>query len=74
MPAGETPYGAFKVTAAVQGVKTAYVPAEFMQWKANCRYTYVFKVSGSSVPLVLIDVVVEEWQYGGYVEDEQNEW
>ena len=74
MPAGETPYGAFKVTAAVQGVKTAYVPAEFMQWKPNCRYTYVFKVSGSSVPLVLVDVVVEEWQYGGYVEDEQNEW
>ena len=53
--------------------KTAVVPANFMDWKPNFVYTYIFKISGGKY-MEFYDVQIDPWQYGGSQEDEWQNW
>lgn len=53
--------------------KTAVVPANFMNWKPNFVYTYIFKVSGGKY-MEFYDVQIEPWHYGGGQEEEWKNW
>ena len=75
LPVGSTPYGAFTLRAMISGVhKEAAVPSEYMQWKPNRRYTYVFQIIDNSMTIVFVDMVEDDWIYGGYTQDEQYHW
>lgn len=75
LPVGSTPYGAFTLKALVSGVqKEATVPREYMQWQPNHRYTYVFQIIDNSMTIVFVDMVEDDWIYGGYTQDEQYHW
>lgn len=75
LPVGSTPYGAFTLKALVSGVqKEATVPREYMQWQPNHRYTYVFQIIDNSMTIVFVDVLEDDWIYGGYTQDEQYHW
>lgn len=75
LPVGNTPYGPFVLHALVSGVqKTAVVPQEYMQWQPNHRYTYVFQIIDNSMTIVFVDMVEDDWIYGGYTQDEQYHW
>lgn len=75
LPVGSTPYGAFTLKALVSGVqKEATVPSEYMQWQPNHRYTYVFQIIDNSMTIVFVDMVEDDWIYGGYTQDEQYHW
>lgn len=54
--------------------KTAVVPANFMQWKPNFFYTYIFKITEAGRKLEFFDVRVTPWLYGGSLEDEWRNW
>lgn len=58
----------------VEFVKTAIVPAEYMQWLPNHEYTYIFKVSPVSLSIVGVDAKVMDWAPGGNTESEQHHW
>lgn len=51
-------------------VKTAVVPANFMQWKPNFLYTYIFKITGSGKKIEFYDVRIDPWKYGGSQEED----
>lgn len=53
--------------------KTAVVPSNFMNWKPNFAYTYIFKISGGKY-MELYDVQIDPWQYGGSQEEEWKNW
>ncbi len=56
--------GAFAVYVQVvtTDVKTAIVPAEYMDWKAGYEYTYKFKIiEGGGVTLDIIQVAINQW-------------
>lgn len=75
LPVGNTPYGPFVLHALVSGVeKEATVPREYMQWQPNHRYTYVFQIIDNSMTIVFVDMVEDDWLYGGYTQDEQYHW
>ena len=75
LPVGSTPYGAFTLKALVSGVqRTAVVPKEYMQWQPNHRYTYVFQIIDNSMTIVFVDMLEDDWIYGGYTQDEQYHW
>lgn len=75
LPVGSTPYGAFTLKALVSGVqKEATVPSEYMQWQPNHRYTYVFQIIDNSMTIVFVDMVEDDWIYGGYTQDKQYHW
>ena len=75
LPVGSTPYGAFTLKALVSGVqKEATVPSEYMQWQPNHRYTYVFQIIDNSMTIVFVDMLEDDWIYGGYTQDEQYHW
>lgn len=75
LPVGSTPYGAFTLKALVSGVqKEATVPREYMQWQPNHRYTYVFQIIDNSMTIVFVDVLEDDWIYGGYTQDKQYHW
>ena len=75
LPVGNTPYGAFTLKALVSGVqKEATVPSEYMQWQPNHRYTYVFQIIDNSMTIVFVDMVEDDWIYGGYTQDKQYHW
>lgn len=75
LPVGSTPYGAFTLRAMISGVhKEAAVPSEYMQWQPNHRYTYVFQIIDNSMTIVFVDMVEDDWIYGGYTQDEQYHW
>ena len=75
LPVGSTPYGAFTLRAMISGVhKEAAVPSEYMQWKPNRRYTYVFNIIDNNMTIVFVDVLEDDWIYGGYTQDEQYHW
>lgn len=59
LPAPTNP--AFVMSLDLEGKhKTATVPAQYMQWKANTHYTYVFKLT-ADLEIVLEDVLVDNW-------------
>lgn len=58
----------------IEFIKTAIVPAEYMQWLPNHQYTYIFKVSPVSLSIVGVDVKVMDWKEGSHTEDEQHQW
>lgn len=59
LPAPTNP--AFVMSLDLEGKhKTATVPAQYMQWKPNTHYTYVFKLT-ADLEIVLEDVLVDSW-------------
>lgn len=64
----------FTLSATIDGEnRTAVVPANFMQWKPNFVYTYIFKISGGKY-MEFYDVQIDPWKYGGGQEDEWKNW
>lgn len=61
LPSGDQ--GAYEMTIKIFGeFKTAFVPADFMQWKAGYEYTYLFKVTDAGgVTLDVIQVGINDW-------------
>ena len=53
--------------------KTAVVPANFMNWRPNFVYTYIFKISGGKY-MEFYDVQIDPWKYGGSQENEWKNW
>lgn len=75
LPVGNTPYGPFVLHALVSGVqRTAVVPKEYMRWQPNHKYTYVFSIVDNDMSIVFVDMLEDEWTYGGYTQDEQRQW
>lgn len=54
--------------------KTAVVPANFMQWKPNFIYTYIFKITEAGKKIEFYDVQIDPWKYGGSQEEEWRNW
>lgn len=54
--------------------RTAIVPANFMQWKPNFLYTYIFKITGSGKKIEFYDVRIDPWMFGGSQDDEWKNW
>lgn len=66
---------AFTLTVSVDDeVKSAVVPANFMQWKTNFLYTYIFKITEAGKELEFIDVKIDPWKFGGSQEEEWRNW
>lgn len=57
-----------------KNARTAYIPAQYMQWRANHQYTYIFKIIDGGNRIDLYDVFIDPWRYGGYGEDEWRNW
>ena len=71
-PSGQHTYC---LTATIDGeVKTALVPAEYMTWKPGYAYTYIFKITEAGADIVLFDVKIDPWHYGGEQTDEWHNW
>lgn len=54
--------------------RTATIPAALMAWQPNLSYTYMFKVIGGNKGLLLDDVKIEPWGYGGSQDVENKNW
>ncbi len=52
---------------------TVVVPANKMQWNPNQQYTYIFRILDPQ-HIIMVDAIVTDWTYGGYLEDEQHHW
>lgn len=52
-----------KETIQITG-KTAVIPAEYLQWKANYKYTYLFKITDDDLNPITFDAVVVETENG----------
>lgn len=64
----------FTLSANIDGEdKAAVVPANFMNWRPNFVYTYIFKISGGKY-MELYDVQIAPWKYGGSQEEEWKNW
>lgn len=64
----------FTLSANIDGEdKTAVVPANFMNWRPNFVYTYIFKISGGKY-MELYDVQIAPWKYGGSQEEVWKNW
>lgn len=69
-----SPARAFTLNATIDGeARTATVPANFMQWKPNFAYTYIFKISGGKY-MEFYDVQIDPWKYGGSQDEEWKNW
>lgn len=67
----------YKFEVCVNGddeLKTAVVPAVYMQWKPNYSYTYIFKITEAGKKMSFYDVMVEPWHYGGSKDDTWTNW
>lgn len=79
-PLANIPYeqGAYTITANISGKKVAAtVPAQYMQWKAGCQYTYIFKLSDVGDNITFADLQVEQWLPGAEIKNDGNgtqEW
>lgn len=79
-PLANIPYeqGAYTITANISGKKvSATVPAQYMQWKAGCQYTYIFKLSDVGDNITFADLQVEQWLPGAEIKNDGNgtqEW
>ena len=59
-----TTQGSYTVEVAVvsNDVKTAIVPAEYMQWKPGYEYTYKFKITETGgITMDIIQVAINDW-------------
>lgn len=66
---------AFVMSLTVDGeLKTAVVPAAYMQWMPNVHYTYLFKISELGTKIEFFDVKIEPWHYGGSQDDTWINW
>ena len=66
-PLNIVPYeqSSYTVSARINGqLKTAVVPAAFMQWKAGYQYTYIFKINDADATITFTDLQVEQWLPG----------
>lgn len=54
--------------------KTATVPAAYMQWRPNYRYTYIFKITEAGKKIEFYDVKIDPWKYGGSQDEEWRNW
>lgn len=54
--------------------KTATVPAAYMQWRPNYRYTYIFKITEAGKKIEFYDVKIDPWKYGGSQVEEWRNW
>lgn len=79
-PLANIPYeqGAYTITANISGKKvSATVPAQYMQWKAGYKYTYIFKLSDVGDNITFADLQVEQWLPGAEIKNDGNgtqEW
>ena len=79
-PLANIPYeqGAYTITANISGKKvSATVPAQYMQWKAGYKYTYIFKLSDVGDNITFADLQVEQWLPGAEIKNNGNgtqEW
>lgn len=79
-PLANIPYeqGAYTITVNISGKKvSATVPAQYMQWKAGCQYTYIFKLSDVGDNITFADLQVEQWIPGAEIKNDGNgtqEW
>ena len=74
-PLANIPYeqGAYTITAYISGKKvSATVPAQYMQWKAGCQYTYIFKLSDVGDNITFADLQVEQWLPGADIQNDGN--
>lgn len=55
-------------------LKTAVVPANFMHWKPNFLYTYIFKITEAGKKIEFYDVQIDPWKYGGSQDEEWKNW
>lgn len=66
---------AFTMSAIIgEEPKTATVPAAYMQWRPNYRYTYIFKITEAGKKIEFYDVKIDPWQYGGSQDEEWPNW
>lgn len=68
---------AFIMSVCVNGepeLRTAVVPAPYMQWRANYFYTYIFKITDAGRKIELYDVKIDPWHYGGNQDEEWKNW
>lgn len=68
---------AFIMTVCVNGdsdLKTAVVPAAYMQWKPNYSYTYIFKITEAGKKMSFYDVKIDPWKFGGSMDEEFKNW
>uniref|UniRef100_UPI004027D862 fimbrillin family protein n=3 Tax=Candidatus Limisoma sp. TaxID=3076476 RepID=UPI004027D862 len=71
-PLANIPYeqGAYTITASIGGkTVSATVPAQYMQWKAGCQYTYIFKLSDTGDSISFNDLMVEQWLPGADIKN-----
>ena len=55
--------GSYTISATIDGNHTAAsVPAEFMQWRPGCQYTYIFKITEAGAAITFSDLQVERWE------------
>ena len=79
-PLANIPYeqGAYTITVNISGKKvSATVPAQYMQWKAGYKYTYIFKLSDVGDNITFADLQVEQWLPGAEIKNDGNgtqEW
>lgn len=76
LPMGEK-NPAFTMSVCIDGnseLKTAVVPATFMQWRANFFYTYIFKITEAGKKIEFDGVKIDPWTYGGSQEEEWRNW
>lgn len=65
--------GPYTITAKVNGNPvSATIPAEYMQWKAGCQYTYTFKISETNTSISFAEVQVEQWKENGFLDNNGN--
>ncbi len=69
-------YGvSFTLSASVDDeLKTAVVPAVYMNWKPNYLYTYIFKITETGKKIEFYDVKIDPWKYGGSQNEEWKNW
>ncbi len=66
---------AFVLSANVDGYsKSTTVPANFMQWKLNTNYTYIFKIIDGGNAIEFVDAFIDPWSYGGSQEEVWKNW
>lgn len=71
-PLNIIPYeqGAYTLSLRINGkLKTAVVPAQFMQWAAGYQYTYIFKLTDDYSVITFADLQVEQWLPGSNIDN-----
>lgn len=65
----------FQLSATInEEPKAAIVPANFMQWKPNFLYTYLFKITEAGKKIEFFDVRIDPWKHGGSQDEKWTNW